>query len=58
MGIVKFSDCKVEVEGDCVGVNRIIVYEVYCSLGKFCYFVFKIYMKEVFNLLQINKMFE
>lgn len=51
MGIVKFSDCKVEVEGDCVGVNRIIVYEVYCSLGKFCYFVFKIYMKEVFNLL-------
>ena len=58
MGTVKPSDCKVEVEGDCAGVNRITAHEVHCSSGKLCHFAFKTHMKEVLNPLQINKMFE
>ena len=58
IGTVKPSDCKVEVENDCAGANRIITREVFCSSGKLCHFAFKTHTKEVLNPLQISKMFE
>ena len=58
IGTVKPSDCKVEVEEDYAGANKIIAREVHCSSGKLCHFAFKTHTKEVLDPLQINKMFE
>ena len=58
IGTVKPSDCKVEVEEDSVGANRMIACEVHCSSGKLCHFAFTTHTKEILNPLQINKMFK
>ena len=51
IGIVKPIDCRVEVEQDCAGANRIIGCEVHCSSGKLCHFTIKTHTKEVLNPL-------
>lgn len=54
IGMVLF--CVSECEE--LGVNRIFSREVQYDLKKICYFIFKAYTKEIFNLFQITKMFE
>lgn len=48
VGMVVLDICEGE---ESVSVNCVVAYEVLFSLKKMCYFVFKTYVKEVFNLV-------